>query len=46
MQPELCLHSELHALSASPSKTWVTPTDESKVSYLQNEQDHDERLFH
>lgn len=38
--------SSTHALSAMLSKLGATPTDESKVSHLQDEQDHDERLFH
>lgn len=38
--------SSTHALSAMLSKLGATPTDESKVSHPQDEQDQDEHLFH
>jgi len=38
--------SSTHALSAMLSKLGATPTDESKVSHPQDNEDSDEHLFH
>jgi hypothetical protein len=38
--------SSTHALSAMLSKLGATPTDESKVSHPQDNEDPDEQFFH
>lgn len=45
-QLQLFEDGELHALSAMLSKLGATPTDESKVTHPNSDEDPDEAFFH